>query len=110
MEPERTAASRNLPSAAAAASNCDAVQEPAAAKACNTRQCVSFAWGMGAWGACSKTCGGGERHRTRTQVSAAVNGGKDCAHMDETDKCNTQWCPSDCKLASWGGWSGCSAT
>jgi len=65
---------------------------------------------FGLWGACSKSCGGGERHRARTQVSAAEHGGKDCAHMDETDKCNSQWCPSDCRLAGWGGWGGCSVT
>ena len=38
----------------------------------------------------------------------AKNGGKKCENTKSTTSCNTQPCPVDCSVASWGGWGGCS--
>ena len=48
----------------------------------------------GAWSACSKKCGGGDRFRKRNKKTEANNGGKECLGEDtETETCNTITCP-----------------
>jgi hypothetical protein len=37
------------------------------------------------------------------------NGGAKCLKLDAIKQCNMQPCPVDCKLATWAGWSKCSA-
>src|SRR6056300_323595 len=47
-----------------------------------------------AWGACSKTCGGGTKTRGYT-ITTAESGGGTCPQRSQTDSqpCNTQACP-----------------
>jgi len=57
---------------------------------------------------CTKVCGGGEQRLTRN-VMTHPNGGAKCLKLDAIKQCNMQPCPVDCKLATWAGWSKCSA-
>eukprot|EP00746_Dinoflagellata_sp_MGD_P149407 gnl/MRDRNA2_/MRDRNA2_81439_c0_seq1.p1 gnl/MRDRNA2_/MRDRNA2_81439_c0~~gnl/MRDRNA2_/MRDRNA2_81439_c0_seq1.p1 ORF type:complete len:3654 (+),score=523.54 gnl/MRDRNA2_/MRDRNA2_81439_c0_seq1:90-11051(+) len=70
------------------------------------------------WSACSLTCGGGVKSRTRFVKSWGRNGGSPCFDTDisQTSQCNTQLCqgPSgakvDCQMDTWSDWSVCSVT
>ena len=62
--------------------------------------CLLVNGGYSEWqpyGACSKTCGGGVKKRTRTCTNPPpANGGKDCSGLGPditTRKCNKQECP-----------------
>jgi len=79
--------------------------------ACNTH-CCTVNGGWSAWsgyGACSKSCGGGMKTRTRTCTSPAPScGGAKCAgDADQESSCNTQCCAFDGSWSSWSSWSGC---
>jgi thrombospondin type 1 repeat protein len=81
---------------------------------CNVQACATavdcVVGAFGDWSACSKDCGGGTQMRTRKVVTPAMNGGKDCPDLGETQPCNTQACPKpiDCVVSDWTDWSKCS--
>jgi len=75
-------------------------------EACKKKDCVVEAWG--AWGACSKTCGGGQQERTRAVKQAAVYGGAACPVLKETKGCNPQTCAVDCVMNEWSAYGACS--
>ncbi|QJR15636.1 thrombospondin type-1 domain-containing protein [Usitatibacter palustris] len=56
--------------------------------ACAPATCEVSAWGE--WSACTATCGGGMRTRSRTVVSSAK--GAQCPVLSEASACNTQGC------------------
>ena len=66
--------------------------------------CVQSAWSN--WGACSKTCGGGEQRRTRSILQHPKNSGNKCEASEQTQSCNTQPCPIDC-VGSWSDTTNC---
>jgi len=78
--------------------------------ACNTQQCpVDCVVGdYSDWSECSKTCGGGVHHRSRTIVTEPTPDGKQCPDLHLEEPCNTQECYRDCKVGDWGAWSDCS--
>merc|ERR1719149_404150 len=57
---------------------------------------------------CTKKCKSGEQKLTRA-VLTHPNGGTKCLPLAAMRSCNNQPCPVDCKLATWSGWSKCSA-
>jgi len=57
---------------------------------------------------CTKKCAGGEQKLTRA-VLTHPNGGTKCLPLAAMRSCNNKPCPVDCKLATWSGWSKCSA-
>mmetsp|Transcript_44625 Transcript_44625/g.70673 ORF Transcript_44625/g.70673 Transcript_44625/m.70673 type:complete len:876 (+) Transcript_44625:84-2711(+) len=57
---------------------------------------------------CTKKCGGGEQKLTRS-VLTHPDGGSKCLPLAALRSCNNQPCPVDCALATWSGWSKCSA-
>merc|ERR550537_161980 len=57
---------------------------------------------------CSKKCAGGEQKLTRS-ILTHPDGGTKCLPLAAMKSCNNQPCPVDCKLATWSGWSKCSA-
>ncbi|XP_001623142.2 uncharacterized protein LOC5501884 isoform X2 [Nematostella vectensis] len=63
---------------------------------------------------CSKTCGGGTRHRTRSCTNPAPQyGGVNCTVIGnpvDTIECNTSPCPVDGGYTSWTEFSPCSVT
>lgn len=91
-----------------------------ATAACNTqacfqpRDCQYGNWA--AWSVCSRSCGGGQRSRSRSIQRYAANGGKACdrGSLMELDACSTvqcePWAAVDCRLAMWSDWGPCSAT
>lgn len=74
-------------------------------------------WGdWGPYGFCSKTCGGGQRDRTRQILQVRVGGGKECeGSQKETAQCNPELCntaseaDADCVWSLWSTWGDCSA-
>ncbi|XP_028301363.1 hemicentin-1 isoform X2 [Gouania willdenowi] len=64
------------------------------------------------WGACSVSCGGGTRQRTRICASPApLHGGRQCEGSDvHIDFCNSDPCPISGNWAPWSSWGSCSKT
>ncbi|KAJ1608198.1 TRAP-C2 extracellular protein [Cryptosporidium canis] len=63
------------------------------------------------WGACSKSCGGGSRSRTREVVSQPSEG-RECEFLKDFEPCNEFQCIAtrDCEVGQWSVWSPCSAS
>ncbi|XP_005733181.1 hemicentin-1 isoform X1 [Pundamilia nyererei] len=64
------------------------------------------------WGACSVSCGGGTRQRTRLCASPAPqHGGRQCEGNDvQIDFCNSNPCPISGNWGPWSSWGSCSKT
>jgi hypothetical protein len=62
----------------------------------------------GAWTACSKTCGMGDRSRTRTVTTHADHGGYECPFLEDSEQCTDVFCPVHCVVTEWGEWNFCS--
>ena len=78
---------------------------------CNNNACpIDCEWGKyGDWSSCSKTCGGGDKSRSRSILNQASNGGKDCeGEVTETTTCNNHACSIDCEWGPYDMWSSCS--
>ena len=88
---------------------CPSVHERAA---CNAQVCpvhCSVA-NFGDWTPCDRTCGSGQRVRTRAVAVASRQGGNACPALVLVVACNTQPCPADCEVRAWSEWSQCSLT
>eukprot|EP00937_MAST-01D_sp_MAST-1D-sp2_P008177 g8177.t1 len=78
-------------------SKCTDTRPPAEA-GCNKRQCVTYEWRVGAYQACSKTCGGGKQYRTVSCVasdgSVVTDAASSCGSSapNAATDCNTQKC------------------
>lgn len=74
-----------------------------------SRDCKWADWT--AWGACSTSCDGGVKLRTRSVGEAPVGGGRQCegASRDE-EACSLKACPQDCELGDWSAWTICSVS
>jgi len=57
---------------------------------------------------CTKKCAGGDQKLTRS-VLTHPNGGTKCLPLAAIRTCNNKPCAVNCKIASWSGWSKCSA-
>uniref|UniRef100_UPI0037E9B6AB hemicentin-1 n=1 Tax=Semicossyphus pulcher TaxID=241346 RepID=UPI0037E9B6AB len=81
---------------------------------CKERTCpVDGKWSSWvSWGACSVSCGGGTRQRTRLCASPAPqHGGRQCEGNDvHIDFCNSDPCPINGNWAPWSSWGSCSKT
>ncbi|XP_017276034.1 hemicentin-1 isoform X1 [Kryptolebias marmoratus] len=81
---------------------------------CKERLCpVDGKWSSWiSWGACSVSCGGGTRQRTRLCASPAPqHGGRKCEGNDvHTDFCNSDPCPISGNWGPWSSWGSCSKT
>ncbi|KAL2089466.1 hypothetical protein ACEWY4_014154 [Coilia grayii] len=79
---------------------------------CKERPCpVDGKWSSWvSWGACSVSCGGGTRQRTRLCASPAPqHGGRQCEGNDvHIDFCNSEPCPIHGNWGPWGSWGSCS--
>jgi len=88
---------------------CPALTQPGN---CNTHlcpvDCIYSAYT--AFGSCSLSCGSGTKTRTRSVASLEQYGGKKCTVFKNTDFCNTQKCPIDCKVTEWNDWETCSVS
>jgi len=71
---------------------------------------VNGNWGaFGAYGACSRSCGGGFKTRTRACNNAPSNGGAPCAgNNEERVSCNPAACPVNGNWGAFGAYSACS--
>ncbi|CAJ1060969.1 hemicentin-1 [Xyrichtys novacula] len=81
---------------------------------CKERPCpVDGKWSSWvSWGACSVSCGGGTRQRTRLCASPAPqHGGRQCEGNDvHIDFCNSDPCPINGNWGPWSSWGSCSKT
>ncbi|KAM3875993.1 hemicentin-1 [Diretmus argenteus] len=81
---------------------------------CKERPCpVDGKWSSWvSWGACSVSCGGGTRQRTRLCASPAPQyGGRQCEGNDvHIDFCNSDPCPINGNWGPWSSWGSCSRT
>ncbi|KAM4629779.1 hemicentin-1 [Polymixia lowei] len=81
---------------------------------CKERPCpVDGKWSSWvSWGACSVSCGGGTRQRTRLCASPAPqHGGRQCEGNDvHIDFCNSDPCPIHGNWGPWSSWGSCSRT
>ncbi|KAM6165457.1 hemicentin-1 [Erethizon dorsatum] len=81
---------------------------------CNERHCpVDGKWAPWAsWSACSVSCGGGARQRTRDCSDPVPQyGGRKCEGSDiQSDFCNSDPCPTHGNWSPWSGWGTCSRT
>ncbi|XP_004706727.1 hemicentin-1 [Echinops telfairi] len=79
---------------------------------CNERLCpVDGKWATWAsWSACTVSCGGGARQRTRDCSDPAPQyGGSKCEGSDvQSDFCNSDPCPTHGHWSPWSGWGMCS--
>merc|ERR1712216_146440 len=66
--------------------------------------------GWTAFSACSKTCGGGTKKRTKSVVNTALYGGAKCPNDIHYASCNHFQCPIDCRVSAWTAFTACSAT
>jgi hypothetical protein len=83
----------------------------------HTRSCNTFGCPVncrtGPWskyGACTASCGGGKSYRKRGVIRQAINGGVKCPALVSSASCNTQYCPVDCTVSTWGPYSECSTS
>uniref|UniRef100_A0ABM5GDB4 Hemicentin-1 n=1 Tax=Pogona vitticeps TaxID=103695 RepID=A0ABM5GDB4_9SAUR len=83
-------------------------------RSCQNKLCpVDGSWSeWGSWEECSKTCGQGNKTRTRTCSSPrAQHGGKPCdGNAAESVICNIRPCPVNGAWGSWLPWGPCSET
>ena len=62
------------------------------------------------WGACSRSCGGGTKQRSRFCVHPRNNGRPCRGQSSETIACSTQSCPVNGSWRHWESWTSCSRT
>ncbi|MGH0125472.1 UNVERIFIED_CONTAM: hypothetical protein FKN15_054569 [Acipenser sinensis] len=81
---------------------------------CKERHCpVDGKWtSWVSWAACSVSCGGGTRQRTRACASPSPQyGGRQCEGNDvHIDFCNSEPCPIHGNWGPWSSWGSCSRT
>lgn len=82
------------------------VETRACAVGCCPFNCVMGQFGE--WSECTKSCGAGERGRSRSMVAPSACGGLPCASSLETEPCTEGLCPIHCKVSAFTGWSACS--
>ena len=73
----------------------DCTGEGTETKTCNNTACpIDCKWGpYGDWSPCSRTCGEGEKSRSRSEAVPASNGGKEClGNATEIIVCNEEVC------------------
>ncbi|KAM4812745.1 hemicentin-1 [Urocitellus parryii] len=81
---------------------------------CNERHCpIDGKWtSWSSWSACTVSCGGGARQRTRDCSDPVPQyGGSKCEGSDiQSDFCNSDPCPTHGNWSPWSGWGTCSRT
>nr|XP_026693109.1 thrombospondin type-1 domain-containing protein 7A isoform X2 [Ciona intestinalis] len=81
-------------------------------QSCNNNIC-QIDCRVGPWskfGSCSASCGGGRKTRTRKIITRPQHGGTRCPALSDTQSCNNNNCPIDCKVGPWSTFGPCSAS
>ncbi|XP_070581750.1 hemicentin-1-like isoform X2 [Ptychodera flava] len=92
----------------------DCPQSDTQSRMCKVQLCsVDGKWSSwSSWSMCSKSCGTGERQRTRTCTEPApLHNGRYCEGVDyNVDFCNTDGCPVHGGWSEWEEWGECSSS
>jgi hypothetical protein len=72
------------------------------------RHCKVSDWSD--WSTCTKTCGSGDKQRTRSVITHAAHGGYTCPELKHTSDCSTKSCPIDCVVGTYGAFDTCDKT
>jgi hypothetical protein len=84
---------------------------PKQQQVCNKESCpLDCIWNEWTqFSACSITCNGGTKLRTRTKMVVDQHGGDTCrGKFEDLVRCGSDRCPVDCVWNLWGDWSTCS--
>lgn len=89
--------------------------KPATTQSCGTEACTAdYNWNLGPFGACSKTCGGGNKYRVVTcqSTDGTYVAESYCTEAKPATSipCNTDSCPQDVFNWTPGTWGSCSQT
>jgi hypothetical protein len=78
-------------------------------RSCNTNPCpINCEVGEWTnWEDCNVQCGGGTHTRSRPIVVQPKYGGNECPPLTDSESCNTNPCPIDCKVSDWSDWNKC---
>ena len=60
-----------------------------------------------AWFTCTKSCGTGVQSRSRAVTTRADHGGYVCPYLQETRRCNSAACATNCVTSAFSAWSAC---
>ena len=74
-------------------------------RSCSPTHCRVSSWTS--WSSCTLSCGGGFRSRMRSKTLTESCGGRCPYDLTQTQRCNSQCCPINCKY-TWSAWSSCS--
>lgn len=83
------------------------------AKLCTEKEtfgvhCKVSEWGD--YGECTRSCGTGYQHGSRTILVSPLHGGDSCPELHRMQECNTNVCPVDCIVSDWTEYTECTNT
>ncbi|XP_078001337.1 A disintegrin and metalloproteinase with thrombospondin motifs 9-like [Glandiceps talaboti] len=93
---------------------CDPRKKPPIIRKCKREECITYTWRTGRWSQCTRSCGGGQRHRVVHCIDSEgrLTEEDHCNRRKprESKKCNSESCPVPSVKWTLGEWDQCSTT